>query len=160
MMLILCLRTFFVILVAFVLCKLKCHVHVLTLVLHLCNFVICYIFGLILTFADIIHGKLDQKNSQLEVDYAIGRDIQSADLGSIVSTLQEWCDSCEAVLSCVETQINRANAEKNRRLKHKEAIEQEVNTCTEKSRSCVAPQLFMTDSVHATFECIIVFGAN
>lgn len=83
---------------------------------------------MIVTLADIIHGKLDQKNSQLEIDYAIGRDIQPDDLGSIVSTLQEWCDSCEAVLSCVETQINRANAEKNRRLKHKEAIEQEVNS--------------------------------
>lgn len=58
-----------------------------------------------------------------------------------MSTLQEWCDSCEAVLSCVETQINRANAEKNRRLKHKEAIEQEVNMCTGKSRHCVAPKL-------------------
>ncbi|XP_046995186.1 COP9 signalosome complex subunit 7a [Schistocerca americana] len=77
-------------------------------------------------YADIIHGKLDLKNSQLEVDYAIGRDIQPADLGSIVSTLQEWCDSCETVLSCVEMQINRANSEKNRRLKHKEAVEQEI----------------------------------
>ncbi|RZF35788.1 hypothetical protein LSTR_LSTR013749, partial [Laodelphax striatellus] len=27
-------------------------------------------------YADIIHGKLDQKNSQLELDYAIGRDMQ------------------------------------------------------------------------------------
>ena len=123
------LRTTFAVLIAFVLCKLKCHFYVLTLAFHSCNFVLCQVFSLILTFADIIHGKLDQKNSQLEVDYAIGRDIQSADLGSIVSTLQEWCDSCEAVLSCVETQINRANAEKNRRLKHKEAIEQEVNIC-------------------------------
>lgn len=88
------------------------------------------LFSLWFRLVDIIHGKLDQKNSQLEVDYAIGRDIQPADLGSIVSTLQDWCDSCEAVLSCVETQINRANAEKNRRLKHKEAIEQEVTTHT------------------------------
>lgn len=75
---------------------------------------------------DIIHGKLDQKNSQLEVDYAIGRDTQSNVLGSIVATLQEWCDSCEAVLACVETQIHKANAEKNRVLKHKEAIDLEV----------------------------------
>lgn len=77
-------------------------------------------------YADIIHGKLDQKNSQLEVDYAIGRDIQPEDIGSIVHTLQEWCDSCEAVLSCVETQILRANTEKNRILKHKEVVENEI----------------------------------
>ncbi|XP_046679002.1 COP9 signalosome complex subunit 7b [Homalodisca vitripennis] len=77
-------------------------------------------------YADVIHGKLDQKNSQLEVDYAIGRDTQSNVLGCIVDTLQEWCDSCETVLRCVEQQINRANAEKNRALKHKEAVETEV----------------------------------
>ncbi|XP_063232503.1 COP9 signalosome complex subunit 7b isoform X3 [Bacillus rossius redtenbacheri] len=77
-------------------------------------------------YADIIQGKLDQKNSQLEVDYAIGRDIRTSDVGSIVSTLQEWCDSCEAVLACVEDQIIRANNFKNRKLKHKEILEQEI----------------------------------
>lgn len=76
---------------------------------------------------DIIHGKLDQKNSQLEVDYALGRDTQSDVLGGIVETLQEWCDSCEAVLRCVEQQIHRANTEKNRALKHKETIDTEVS---------------------------------
>lgn len=77
---------------------------------------------------DIIHGKLDQRNSQLEVDYAIGRDIQWNDIGNISATLQEWCDSCETVLSCIEKQIERANIEKARRTKHKESIEQEVSS--------------------------------
>jgi len=77
-------------------------------------------------YADVIHGKLDQKNSQLEVDYALGRDTQANTLGCVVATLQEWCDSCEAVLRCVEQQIHRANSDKNRALKHKEVIENEV----------------------------------
>ncbi|XP_059475465.1 COP9 signalosome complex subunit 7a [Neocloeon triangulifer] len=77
-------------------------------------------------YADIIHGKLDQKDSQLEVDFAIGRDIRFEDIGTIVDTLQQWCDSCETVLSCIETQINRANTDKSKSLKHKEVIEQEV----------------------------------
>lgn len=77
-------------------------------------------------FLDIIRGKLDQKNSQLEVDYAIGRDIKSEDLGVIIATLQDWCTSCEEVLSAVETQINQANSEKNKALRHREEIEAEV----------------------------------
>uniref|UniRef100_A0A1L8DW43 Putative cop9 signalosome complex subunit 7 n=1 Tax=Nyssomyia neivai TaxID=330878 RepID=A0A1L8DW43_9DIPT len=77
-------------------------------------------------YADIIHGKLDQKNSQLEVDYAIGRDIRPGDINQIVDTLQEWCDSCAAVLNCIETQIHRANAEKARTISHKDKIEQEI----------------------------------
>lgn len=71
---------------------------------------------------------MDQRNSHLEVDYAIGRDIQWNDIGNISGTLQEWCDSCETVLSCIEKQIERANLEKARRTKHKETIEQEVSS--------------------------------
>uniref|UniRef100_U5ERR9 Putative cop9 signalosome complex subunit 7 n=1 Tax=Corethrella appendiculata TaxID=1370023 RepID=U5ERR9_9DIPT len=77
-------------------------------------------------YADIIHGKLDQKNKQLEVDYAIGRDIRKDDITEIIGTLQEWCDSCETVLGCIEDQIHRANTEKQKRIKHKENIEQEI----------------------------------
>jgi COP9 signalosome complex subunit 7 len=77
-------------------------------------------------YADIIHGKLDQKDSQLEVDFAIGRDIRMEEIGAIVDTLQQWCDSCETVLGCIESQINKANVDKAKSLKHKEAIEQEV----------------------------------
>ncbi|KAL3268456.1 hypothetical protein HHI36_007567 [Cryptolaemus montrouzieri] len=77
-------------------------------------------------YADIIHGKLDQKNSQLEVDYAIGRDIHSGDINVIVNCLQEWCSACEGVLSCVETQIQRANAEKNHNIQKKSEMEQEI----------------------------------
>lgn len=77
-------------------------------------------------YADIIHGKLDQKNKQLEVDYAIGRDIRKGDVSEIVGTLQEWCDSCETILGCLENQIHRANSEKQKRLKHKDSIETEI----------------------------------
>lgn len=83
-------------------------------------------------YADIIHGKLDQKNSQLEVDYAIGRDIRPADVQDIATTLQEWCDSCETVLHVIEEQISTANSEKAQKLKHRERIDQEVgfiNSC-------------------------------
>lgn len=78
-------------------------------------------------YCDIVHGKLDQKNKQLEIDYAIGRDIRPENVTQIVGTLQEWCDSCETVLKCIEDQINRANAEKVGRIKHKEQVEQEVS---------------------------------
>ncbi|XP_025083431.1 COP9 signalosome complex subunit 7a-like isoform X2 [Pomacea canaliculata] len=60
-------------------------------------------------YADIIHGKLDQKNQQLEVDYAIGRDIRPTAITQMISVLQEWCSGCEAVLKGIEDQILKAN---------------------------------------------------
>ncbi|KAL1137869.1 hypothetical protein AAG570_009565 [Ranatra chinensis] len=102
-------------------------------------------------YADIIHGKLDQKNSQLEVDYAIGRDTQAEDVGSIIKTLQEWCNSCEAVLSAVETQIHRANSEKNRAIKHRDAIDTEISNIkkTLKTQSQDVEEAMATDSREA-----------
>lgn len=41
-------------------------------------------------YADIIHGKLDQKNKQVEVEYALGRDIKPETIGKIADILQEW----------------------------------------------------------------------
>ncbi|XP_076048428.1 COP9 signalosome subunit 7 isoform X2 [Oratosquilla oratoria] len=77
-------------------------------------------------YADILHGKLDQKNGILEVDYAIGRDIKPQDLSNIVSTLQAWCDTCDNMLANIDTLITGANTEKEKCIKHRNSLEQEV----------------------------------
>ncbi|KAK3785761.1 hypothetical protein RRG08_051083 [Elysia crispata] len=77
-------------------------------------------------YADIIHGKLDQKNQQLEVDYAIGRDIHDNALEEVVQVLTQWCNGCEGVLKSIEEQINRANNCKEQHKQLKAALDQEV----------------------------------
>lgn len=78
-------------------------------------------------YADIIHGKLDQKNSQLEVDYAgLGRDVRPGDTGAVAETLAAWGQACDAVLACIEQQVLRANSEKAKATHHKEKIQQDV----------------------------------
>lgn len=84
------------------------------------------LFFLLNISVDIIQGKLDQSSRQLEVDYAIGRDIRAGDVGKISATLKEWCESCETVLHCIEEQIDRANSNKTVVLRHKEDMEKEV----------------------------------
>ncbi|ESO99539.1 hypothetical protein LOTGIDRAFT_231121 [Lottia gigantea] len=76
--------------------------------------------------ADVIHGKLDQKNQQLEIDYAIGRDIKPESIPVVISVLQDWCDSCETVLKGIEDQVSKANQCKDNNNKIKAQIEQEV----------------------------------
>ncbi|GFO08248.1 EF-hand domain-containing protein d2 [Plakobranchus ocellatus] len=77
-------------------------------------------------YADIIHGKLDQKNQQLEVDYAIGRDIHDNALAEVIGVLTQWCNGCEGVLRSIEDQINRANNCKRQHNQLKAALDQEV----------------------------------
>jgi COP9 signalosome complex subunit 7 len=77
-------------------------------------------------YADIIRGKLDQKHQQLEVDYAIGRDIKPENIGEIISVLQDWCHGCEALLVNIEQQVKRSNEQKNDNNKQIQTIEAEV----------------------------------
>lgn len=107
-------------------------------------------------YADIVNGKLDQKNSLLEVDNAIGRDIKPGDIDVVVNCLQDWCAACEGVLSCVETQIMRANSEKNRSITRKVDIETEINNIKKtlktqmQERAEGADESMATDSREAT----------
>nr|CAH0108006.1 unnamed protein product [Daphnia galeata] len=77
-------------------------------------------------YGDVIHGKLDQRNGRLEVDFAIGRDAQVNDIGQIIQTLNDWCEACDAILGAVETQVMNANCAKEKHIRHRVAIEDEV----------------------------------
>lgn len=77
-------------------------------------------------YADVIHGKLDQKNGVVEVDYAIGRDIKPEDQPNIIATLQSWCDTCDTMLANIDQLITHTNQEKDKHNKHRNSLEQEV----------------------------------
>jgi len=75
---------------------------------------------------NVLRGKLDQRSSHFEVDFALGRDIQKSDMKRIKDTLQAWCDSCDGMLACLEHQVNRANTTKKNHIAHKKSIEDKV----------------------------------
>ncbi|XP_072047261.1 COP9 signalosome complex subunit 7b-like [Amphiura filiformis] len=77
-------------------------------------------------YADVIRGKLDQKNQQIEIDYTIGRDIRPEAISDIINVLQDWCDSCEVTLGTIDEQIRRANKYKETHVKTKQQVESEV----------------------------------
>ena len=41
-------------------------------------------------YLDILRGKLDQKEQQLEVEYTMGRDLEPEKIESVLSALQNW----------------------------------------------------------------------
>lgn len=84
-------------------------------------------FNLINSLLELINGKLDQKNRQLEIDYAVARDIQTENVTEIIGILNDWLKSCESCSNCLQEQIERANLQKANRLKHKEKLDLEVS---------------------------------
>lgn len=102
-------------------------------------------------YADIIHGKLDLKNQQLEVDYAIGRDIQPQAVPEIINVLRDWCSGCEAVLQGIETQITKANQNKENNIQLKQKMEQEITNIKKTLKSTHNDEESMvTESVSIT----------
>jgi len=79
----------------------------------------------------VLQGKLDQKSKHFEVDYAMGRDIRKSDISQISATLQQWCDNCDAMLSCIDEQVLRANSMKEKYVEHKKEIERQVQETRE-----------------------------
>ena len=41
-------------------------------------------------YLDILRGKLDQKEQQLEVEYTMGRDLEPGKLEEVLAALQNW----------------------------------------------------------------------
>jgi len=59
-------------------------------------------------YADIIRGKLDQKHQQLEVDFAVGRDLRPEHVQEISKVLDSWLVdnssvNCESKLTVCRT---------------------------------------------------------
>jgi COP9 signalosome complex subunit 7 len=77
-------------------------------------------------YADIVHGKLDQKHQLLEVEYVIGRDIRPENIAEITAVLQDWYNSCEAIVRNLDTQIKKTNERKENEIRTLAKIEQEV----------------------------------
>lgn len=42
-------------------------------------------------YAELLRGKLDQKNQQFEVQYTLGRDLRPGQLEELLGALQDWC---------------------------------------------------------------------
>ncbi|CAF0793354.1 unnamed protein product [Brachionus calyciflorus] len=73
-----------------------------------------------------IASKLDQLNNQLEIEFAIGRDVTDSQVDEILSVLDSWCKNCDIALKTIETQITQANAHKQKQQEKQAFIDLEV----------------------------------
>lgn len=77
-------------------------------------------------YADIIRGKLDQRHQHLEVDFAVGRDIQPDHIREISTVLNSWCSGCEVLVQNLEEQVQKANMRREKQIHVNKETEQEI----------------------------------
>lgn len=97
-------------------------------------------------YSNVVSGELDQQSDYLEVDWTVGRDVGSNDIDNMIDTLQQWCDSCESVLSTVQARIVDANRSKQDVLKHRAAVDNEVASVKKAIRTQIQDEEMSVDT--------------
>jgi len=89
-------------------------------------------------YLDILRGKLDQKEQQLEVEYTMGRDLEPGKLEEVLAALKNWASTTSTVLSSLDNQLEflaskeAANAASNE--EHEKAWQNTLKDIMEKQR--------------------------
>lgn len=105
-------------------------------------------------YSDVVTGELDQESGYLEVDWTVGRDVGPVDVDSMIDTLQQWCDSCESVLSTVQARIVDANRSKQDVLKHRAAVDNEISNLKKAIRTQIQDEEMSVDTSGPTKKSI------
>ena len=75
-------------------------------------------------YLDVLRGRLDQKQSQLEVEYTIGRDVPHDDVQRLLNDLTSWSQTTASVLSALDDKLASLTVESARVAAEKDAHEQ------------------------------------
>ncbi|KDO26080.1 hypothetical protein SPRG_08441 [Saprolegnia parasitica CBS 223.65] len=59
-------------------------------------------------YSGLIEGKLDQKNQRVDTKYAVGRDVQVADIDAMIARLADWQTDAKHVVAEMDTVLTRA----------------------------------------------------
>lgn len=86
-------------------------------------------------YSNIIDGKMDQKNSCIEIESTIARDIRKDQLQSMLTILSDWCDKCDNMIATMETQMQSANQSKVTNFRLNQDLDSKIAKLREKSKS-------------------------
>ncbi|KAJ7217650.1 hypothetical protein B0H12DRAFT_1153486 [Mycena haematopus] len=56
-------------------------------------------------YLDILRGRLDQKQAQLEVEYTMGRDLAPGAVDAVLAALRDWASTTASVLSTLDAKL-------------------------------------------------------
>ncbi|KAJ7069933.1 hypothetical protein C8F01DRAFT_1207434 [Mycena amicta] len=90
-------------------------------------------------YLDVLHGRLDQKQSQLELEYTMGRDLAPGAIDAILVALKDWAETTSSVLQTLDDKLARiashTTARKTERAEHQEILEGILREVTKEKSS-------------------------
>jgi len=66
-------------------------------------------------YQDVLRGRLDQKEQQLELEYTMGRDLRPGQLEALLASLRSWSDQTAQAMASLETHISAISSSHSQR---------------------------------------------
>jgi len=102
-------------------------------------------------YQGVIHGSLDQKKQQLEVEFTMGRDIKPESLEKMISVLKAWSSQSDALLSTIKDKVQHANAVHQEEKGHKEEQEKRVENVKKNLKATMESELLQSGEFEGEF---------
>ncbi|ORY26562.1 hypothetical protein LY90DRAFT_461456 [Neocallimastix californiae] len=77
-------------------------------------------------YQNIIHGKLDQRNKQVDIEYTMSRDLEAKQIIYIKNILSNWLNTSETVIEKLDQEIARIDKEVSAKITIQEKYDNDI----------------------------------
>jgi len=92
-------------------------------------------------YQGIIQGSLDQRKQQLEVEFAMGRDLQPESVDKMISVLRSWSTQSDTLLKNIKEKVSHANFVFDQEKKRKDEFEKKVENTKKNLKATMESEL-------------------
>jgi len=92
-------------------------------------------------YQGIIQGSLDQKKQQLEIEFAMGRDLKPESLDNMIAVLRNWSNQSDILLQTIKDRAQHASFIHETEKKHKEEFEKKVENVKKNLKATMETEL-------------------
>jgi len=83
-------------------------------------------------YQNIICGKLDQRNKQVDIEYTMCRDLEAKQIINIKNVLSNWLNTSETVIEKLDKEIKRIDSEVSKKITVQEKYDNEIQELIKK----------------------------
>jgi len=102
-------------------------------------------------YQGVIQGSLDQRKQQLEIEFAMGRDIKSDSLDNMLAVLRNWSSQSDALIGTIKDKVLHANFMFDQEKKHKEDFEKKIEAVKKNLKATMESELLHAAEYESEF---------
>jgi len=95
-------------------------------------------------YQGLFQGQLDQRRKQVEIEFAMGRDLKPDSVDSMMRLLQDWSSQSQDLLKTIKEKIQHANFMSDNEKKHREEQDKKIETVKQTLKAAMDSDLMQS----------------